>query len=271
VRASAPAKINLALVVGPLRADGKHELVTVYQRLGLADRIEVEPAASFRVDGFLADTLVRGALEALAARAGVEPHWRAHIEKRLPVAAGLGGGSSDAATALRLANATLPEPLPAAELHELAAGLGADVPFFLADGPQLGMGDGSELTPVDVPQDFWILLLLPHDAQKQSTGSVYAAFDARDGAAGFDERRVALRDGLAAVRRPRDLAALPGNDLASSPLAEELRALGAFRADVSGAGPSVYGLFHHKPAASAAQRSLKRLGRIWITAPAWYG
>jgi 4-diphosphocytidyl-2-C-methyl-D-erythritol kinase len=271
VKASAPAKINLALVVGPLRDDGKHELVTVYQRLGLADRIEVEPAAAFRVDGFLADTLVRGTLEALAARAGVKPSWRVHIEKRLPVAAGLGGGSSDAATALRLANATLPEPLPAADLHELAAGVGADVPFFLADGPQLGTGDGTELAPLDLPQDFWVLLLLPHDAQKRSTGSVYAAFDARDGAAGFDERRAALHDALARVRRPRDLAALPANDLASSPLAGELRALGAFRADVSGAGSAVFGLFHHKPQAQAAQRALKRLARTWITAPAWYG
>src|SRR5205814_773653 len=141
-------------------------------------------------------------------------------------AAGLGGGSSDAATALRLANATLPEPLPAAELHALAATIGADVPFFLADGPQLGTGDGTELAPLDLPQDFWILLLLPHDAQKHSTGAVYAAFDERDGAAGFDERRAAVHDALAKLRRPRDLAALPPNDLASSPLADELRALG---------------------------------------------
>jgi 4-diphosphocytidyl-2-C-methyl-D-erythritol kinase len=271
VRAPAPAKINLALVVGPLRDDGKHELVTVYQRVGIADRIDLEPSGAFRVDGFLADTLVRGALEALAARAGVEPRWRVHIEKRLPVAAGLGGGSSDAATALRLANATLPEPLPAAELHALAAQLGADVPFFLTDGPQLGTGDGTELAPLDVPQDFWILLVLPHDGAKPSTGAVYAAFDARSGPAGFDERRAVLHDALAQLRRPRDLAALPANDLVSSPLADELRALGTFRADVSGAGPIVYGLFHHRHAAQAAQRALKRFGRTWITPPAWYG
>jgi 4-diphosphocytidyl-2-C-methyl-D-erythritol kinase len=271
VRAPAPAKINLALVVGPLREDGKHELVTVYQRVGIADRIDLEPAGALRVDGFLADTLVRGALEALAAHAGVEPRWRVHIEKRLPVAAGLGGGSSDAATALRLANATLAEPLSAAELHALAARLGADVPFFLAEGPQLGTGDGTELAPADVPQDFWILLLLPHDAAKPSTASVYTAFDARDGAAGFDERRAALHDALAQLRRPRDLAALPPNDLVSSPLADELHALGAFRADVSGAGPTVYGLFHHERHARSAQRGLKRLGRTWITTPAWYG
>jgi 4-diphosphocytidyl-2-C-methyl-D-erythritol kinase len=271
VRAPAPAKINLALVVGPLREDGKHELVTVYQRVGLADRIDVTPAAELRVDGFPGDTLVRGALEALAARAGVEPRWHARIDKRLPVAAGVGGGSSDAATALRLANETLSEPLPAETLHELAARLGADVPFFLVDGPQLGTGDGTTLAPLDLPQDFWVLLVLPRYAEKPSTASVYAAFDERDGARGWEERRDALLSALAAVRRPRDLAALPLNDLARSSITEELVALGAFRADVSGAGPTVYGLFHHKATAEAAKRALKRPGGTWITAPAWYG
>jgi 4-diphosphocytidyl-2-C-methyl-D-erythritol kinase len=271
VKAPAPAKINLALVVGPLREDGKHELVTVYQRVGLADRIDVTPAAELRVDGFPGDSLVRGALEALAARSGVEPRWHATIEKRLPVAAGLGGGSSDAATALRLANDTLSEPLPPETLHELAAGLGADVPFFLAEGPQLGTGDGTTLAPLDLPQDFWVLLVLPRRAEKPSTASVYAAFDERDGARGWEERRDALLEALARVRRPRDLAALPLNDLARSSLTDELLALGAFRADVSGAGPTVYGLFHHKPAAEAAKRALKRPDGTWITAPAWYG
>ena len=94
MRAPAPAKINLALVVGPLRDDGKHELVTVYQRVGMADRIDVTPAAELRVDGFPGDSLVSGALEALAARAGVEPRWHATIDKRLPVAAGLRVGAA---------------------------------------------------------------------------------------------------------------------------------------------------------------------------------
>jgi 4-diphosphocytidyl-2-C-methyl-D-erythritol kinase len=271
VRASAPAKINLALVVGPLRDDGRHELLTVYQRVGIADRIDVEPAGRTRVDGFAGDTLVRGALELLAARAAVEQRWHAKIEKRIPVAAGLGGGSSDAATALRLANETLAEPLPHAELHDVAAGLGADVPFFLVDGPRLGSGDGTTLAPLDLPQDFWILLVLPKDAQKPSTASVYSAFDERNGADGWDDRRTALLDTLDRVARPRDLAALPANDLASSPLAAELSALGAFRADVSGAGPAVYGLFHHQAHAKAAKRALRRVGRAWLTAPAWYG
>ena len=154
----------------------------------------------------------------LAAAAGVEPRWRATIAKRIPVAAGLGGGSSDAATALRLANETLGKPLPPDELHSLAATLGADVPFFLADGPQLGRGDGSELEPVDLPQDYWIVVALPLGATKESTAAVYRRFDDRAGADGWETRNAALQSALAAVKRPRDLAALPPNDLASSPL-----------------------------------------------------
>jgi 4-diphosphocytidyl-2-C-methyl-D-erythritol kinase len=222
-----------------------------------------------RVEGFPDDTLVRDALEAFARAAGVVPRWRVRIEKRIPVAAGLGGGSSDAATALELANETVAEPL--ADLHPLAAALGADVPFFLTSGPQLGLGDGSELEPLALPQDYWVVLVLPHAARKASTGSIYASFDARAGEDGWQDRRVALARALAAVRRPRDLAALPRNDLASSPLAGELLELGAFRADVSGAGPAVYGLFLHRAHAEVATERLRRFGRGWIAAPAWYG
>jgi 4-diphosphocytidyl-2-C-methyl-D-erythritol kinase len=264
VIAPAPAKINLALVVGPLRDDGKHEVVLVYQRIDLGDRITVEPADETTVDGF-DDTVVTTALSHLPGA------WRVRIEKHTPVAAGLGGGSSDAATALRLANAQLDEPLAPEELHAVAAKVGADVPFFLYDGPQLGTGDGTTLEPLDLPQDFAVLLLLPHGETKPSTSAVYAAFDARDGADGFEARAAALRDALAAVRRPRDLAALPPNDLASSPLADELRAAGAFRADVSGAGPTLYGLFHSTDDARRAERGLKPLGRTVLTVPAWYG
>jgi 4-diphosphocytidyl-2-C-methyl-D-erythritol kinase len=263
----APAKINLALVVGPRRDDGKHELVTVYQRLDLSDRVRVEPAPRTTVEGYPADTLVRGALAALDGSRG----WRVRIDKRVPVAAGLGGGSSDAATALRLANSQLPEPLSPERLHELAATVGADVPFFLADGPQLGTGDGTTLEPLELPQDFAVLVVLPRGATKPSTASVYASFDARDGAAEYDERAAALRTALARVRRPRDLAELPPNDLASSPLTEQLLALGAFRADVSGAGPAVYALFHDRARARVALRALKGLGRGFVAVPAWYG
>lgn len=257
-RASACAKINLALVVGPKRDDGYHEVATVMQRVDLADRIELEPAEETNVTGFADDTLVRRALDLLGGR------WHARIEKHIPVAAGLGGGSSDAATALALANETLDEPLPRERLAELAAQLGADVPFFLTDGPQLATGIGADLEPVDLPQDYWIVLVLPHDVEKSSTADVYNAFANHDG---FHERQAALDEALAA----KDLAALPPNDLASSPLSDELHAHGAFRADVSGAGPTVYGLFADEAEAKRAKALLKPRGRVWITTPAWYG
>jgi 4-diphosphocytidyl-2-C-methyl-D-erythritol kinase len=267
-RAPAAAKINLSLVVGPVREDGKHEVVTVYQRVALSDRIAVERSPELQVRGFAADVLVRRALECMTDGNGAS--FAARIQKRIPVAAGLGGGSSDAATALRLANALRAEPHPAGRLRTFASTLGADVPYFLEDGPQLGTGDGTELEALELPQDYWILLVLPRGAAKSSTERVYADFDARGGERGYEERRASLLDALARVNRPRDLAVLPPNDLASSPLAEELMALGAFRADITGAGPTVYGLFLHGKQARAAQKRISPKGRTWLTVPAWY-
>ena len=265
--APAYAKINLALVVGARRDDEKHEVVTVLQRIGLHDTITVEPADAFVVDGFAEDTIVRAALESLARAAGREPRWHVHVEKRIPVAAGLGGGSSDAATALALANAQLDEPLPAAELHSLAAGIGADVPFFLRSGAQLGRGDGTELERVEVPTAYSVVVLVPERERKESTAAVYAAYDRREGAGGFAERARAVVETLHAVGAARDLAALPPNDLASSPLARDLEAVGAFRADVSGAGPAVYGLFDDHATAARAAIALARAGRTFVVRP----
>jgi 4-diphosphocytidyl-2-C-methyl-D-erythritol kinase len=270
-RAPATAKLNLALVVGARGPDGRHEVCTVLQRVDLVDRIALAASPTLRVDGFPDDTLVREALSMLAQRAGDEPRWAVRITKRIPVAAGLGGGSSDAATALRLANETLEQPLDGDDLRDVAAGLGADVPFFLTQGPQLGEGDGTRLSELDLPQDYWIVLALPAEARKPSTASVYDAFDGRLGGRGFGERRRSLLEALEQVRRPADLAGLPPNDLSGSPLAAELQGLGAFRADVTGAGPAVYGLFRRRDQAVAARRAMEAHGRTWLTVPAWYG
>ena len=270
-RAPATAKINLALVVGPQRPDGKHDVTTVLQRVALSDRIALEEASELQVDGFGEDTLVRDALTRLAAAARVPPRWHARIEKRIPVAAGLGGGSSDAASALRLANDMLEQRLGADQLEQIGRSLGADVPFFLRNGPQLGRDEGAALTPLQLPQDYFVLLVLPHRVAKRSTAEVYEAFAARNGQHGYEERRDAVLAVVRGAARARDLAAFPPNDLASSPIADQLRALGAFRADVTGAGPTAYGLFHHREPAFAARRQLRELGRTWLTAPAWYG
>jgi 4-diphosphocytidyl-2-C-methyl-D-erythritol kinase len=263
----AHAKINLGLVAGPLRADGKHEIVTVLQRVGLHDEIALRPAHDTHVEGFSDDTIVRAALDALAAEAGVDTGWRVRIEKRIPVAAGLGGGSSDAAAALHLANATVAAPLDAAKLHALAAGIGADVPFFLREGAQLATGDGTTLEPVALPSDYVVLLVVPDGVSKGSTGAVYDAFDRRSGADDFEERARRFTEAARSLASLEDLAALAANDLATSPLVPALAELGAFRADVSGAGPTVYGLFADREAAAAAEQALRHSGRTILTHP----
>jgi 4-diphosphocytidyl-2-C-methyl-D-erythritol kinase len=265
--ARAPAKLNLALVVGPVRADGRHEVVTVLERVSLADTVAVRAATSTRVTGFEQDTLVHSALEAVSTEADGGVCFEARIDKRIPIAAGLGGGSSDAATALVLANDLLDRPLPGPTLHRLAASLGADVPFFLRDGPQLGTGDGTTLQPIILPRGYTIVLALEHGAQKTSTGDVYASFDRRDGERGFDSRRAALVDAIGGTGTPADLAMLPPNDLGFSPLSSEMRALGAFRADVTGAGPVVYGLFETRADARVAAAALEARAATWIADP----
>ncbi len=264
---TAHAKINLALVVGPLRDDGKHEVATVLQRISLADKVTLSVGERLFVSGFADDTIVACALQTLASLCGVEPRWQVEIAKAIPVAAGLGGGSSDAAGALLLANDLLPAPLTPARLAEVAATIGADVPFFLEEGPRLGTGDGTVLTRLDLPADYSVVLVVPAHTAKSSTADVYSAFDARHGAHGFRTRRDALLEALDGVRQARDLAALPLNDLASSPLSERLRENGAFRADVSGAGPCVYGLFADRQRAEAVAETLRSEGPVWVASP----
>lgn len=266
-RATAYAKINLGLIAGPLRSDGKHEIVTVLQRIDLHDDIALERAQRLSVEGFSEDTIVRTALESLSLAAGVESCWSVRIEKQIPVAAGLGGGSSDAAAALQLANSMLAEPLEAHVLHRLAASVGADVPFFLYDGTQLACGDGTELAPVGFPTNYHVLLVVPRDMKKASTADVFADFDARGGPDGYAERAATFHARVGSTNTLQDLAGLAPNDLATSPLVHTVREAGAFRADVSGAGPTVYGLFEHVDDACRAAETLAGDGETFVTRP----
>ena len=202
----AAAKINLSLVVGRLRGDGFHDVATVMQRVDVCDVVELRTADALEIVGFPADTLVRGALERLASEAEVEPRWWVQIEKRIPVAAGLGGGSADAAAALALAHRTLRAPLGRDRLHELAAEIGSDVPFFLEPGPKLAEGRGERLERVELPQDYWVVLAIDAGAVKQSTGQVYERFDALGVGKGFEVRRRGLVDGF----RDRPRTAMSG-------------------------------------------------------------
>ena len=264
--------MNLALVVGERRPDGLHELASVMQRIADADDVDVAEAPELGVEGYPEDTLVRSALERLATAAGVEPRWRVRVRKRIPVAAGLGGGSADAAAALVAANEKLAQPIDAGRLADVAFSVGSDVPFFLEPGPKLVEGAGERLRAVELPQDYWLLVGLPHGVEKRATADVYARFDDLGRAAGFATRRERLLRALVRCERVEDLATLPPNDLAQASgagdLADEIAALGAIRADVSGAGPAAYGIFATREGAERA-RSALRSGDAWVSKPVW--
>ena len=234
---------------------------TVYQRVDLGDRV------TRRAGGRDDRRRFPGGHDRPRTRStrSAAPHgWRVRIEKHIPVAAGLGGGSSDAATALRLANAQLEQPLTAQALHELAARVGADVPFFLATGRSSGPATARRSSRSSCRRTSSCCSLLPKGATKPSTAAGVRRLRRARGRGRLRRAGRRAARALAAVRRPRDLAALPANDLARSPLADELRAQGAFRADVSGAGPAVYGLFHRTrrraPRSARARRARRASG-----------
>lgn len=270
MRARAYAKINLGLAVGPLRPDGRHEIVTVLERIDLHDVIELERGRlGILVEGFTGDTLVRRALELFDDAAGSEGGWRVRLEKRIPVASGLGGGSSDAGSVLRLANELSGEPLAPAELHALAARIGSDVPFFLAPGAKLATGAGADLEPISLPRGYFVVLALPHRARKVSTGAVYASVDTSGAVSSLPETRASFRTALEAIAEPRDLAHLPRNQLVppDPTLVDALTTLGAFRVDTSGAGPTVYGLFDYAEDARRAEKALRHAAQTWLAEP----
>jgi len=286
----APAKLNLTLAVLGSRPDGYHELHSVMVPLALADRLSVAPAASaddsLRVDGLdagpLDGNLVLRAIAATRAAVGraAEPFpLAARLEKRIPVAAGLGGGSSDAAAAIDASleawGLLVPGVPPDAEVGALrsrvAAGIGSDVPFFLAGGAALIGGRGEQVTPLAPIHGTPPGVLLVTPAVPASTPAVYAAFDGGGPAAPADPRstRLAsehlateLRAGLSAaslIARAGVLAS--ANDLAPAAasvvpgLADLRRALiRLLRCPVgfSGSGPTLWVIYPSQSAAAAA-------------------
>jgi 4-diphosphocytidyl-2-C-methyl-D-erythritol kinase len=260
ITARAPGKVNLSLLVGRPRADGLHPLVSVVQAVSLADELTLAPGGE-------ADEVVCPGVDGpnLAARALVlfreatgwdGPPQRLTIRKRVPVAAGMGGGSADAAAALRLA-AHAAGGVPDGLLHELAIRLGADVPSQVAPGRVLMHGAGEHVDPLPDPPPFGLVLVpSPHAL---STAEVYRAFDERGGG-----RTPAELEQAAAAPEPPP----PVNDLQDAALAlcpsiagtlEGVRGAGASVAMVSGSGPTVFGLF---PTPEAAHRAAAALGAI---------
>jgi 4-diphosphocytidyl-2-C-methyl-D-erythritol kinase len=239
--ARAPAKVNLCLFVGTPREDGLHPLVSVVQALSLADELTLEPAEQEEVicPGVEGPNLAGRALQLFREHTGWDgPPQRLTIEKRIPVAAGMGGGSSDAAATLRLLAHAAGLPLPA----ELGPWLGADVPSLLRPGRVLMTGAGEHVARLPDPKPLGVLVL-PADAAL-STPDVYREADRL----GLTRPHTALEHvDIHAIHNDLQDAArslCPAIDAAL----DTARAAGADLAMVSGSGPTVVGLFAEHPA-----------------------
>jgi 4-diphosphocytidyl-2-C-methyl-D-erythritol kinase len=259
-----PGKINLHLGVGPLGVDGYHPVVSVFHAVAVFDDIRAEPADEIRLALHDATTtgdevplgpenLAHRAAVLLAREAGIRAGVALTLEKRIPVAAGMAGGSADAAASLVACNALWGAGLSRDDLHELAAQLGSDVPFALLGGTALGLGRGEQLTPVLARGNYaWVLVLADGGL---STPAVYREYDLLLEELPQDAQlirpAVARPDDLLAALAAGDAEALGaalGNDLQLPALrlrpslrevvelGPELGALGTL---VSGSGPTV--------------------------------
>ena len=272
----APAKLNLCLYVGGRRDDGLHELRSLFCPLLLADRIVVS-AAEGEADevicaGIEGPNLVGVALEAMRARGWRREPLRVEIEKRIPVAAGLGGGSADAAAVLRLAADEL-DDLPA-----VAAALGADVPSQLEPAFALVSGAGEAVEPLPTPGEFAVVMI--GDDPGLDTGQVYAQADTLGGgrpAEELEELGARLREAAGGGASPLAYTELLVNDLQQAAIslrpeiAEALAALdevGAAHSMVTGSGPTAVGFFEDIVAADAAVSALPpRYAHALVSAP----
>lgn len=285
LRAFAPAKINLFLHVAPPRDDGKHPLagLSVFADVGDVLTLDTDGPPGLRVVGPLAagvptgsENLVLRALRAFGAETGVETASLAlTLDKRLPAASGIGGGTSDAGAALRLAGAAFAPDLPDAVLVQIARDLGADGPMCLFPRVAWTQGLGERLTPEPRLPDLHVVLVNP--GVPVSTGAVFAAYDrdpsgdARLPGPPPDWSRPAVLDWLAAQR----------NDLQSVACRltpEVTEALTALRADpdvrlvrMSGSGATVFGLVEGPEAARAIAERLAQARPDWWIAPAELG
>jgi 4-diphosphocytidyl-2-C-methyl-D-erythritol kinase len=263
VRELAYAKLNLVLHVGRPRSDGLHPLCSLFASIELADEIYAGPtgfgADSVECPDVVGPNLAAAALGAFRQRVPSLPPLGVRIAKRIPVAAGLGGGSADAAAVLRVANQIAGKPFDAAGLREIAAQLGSDVPSQVDPRHALVGGVGEMVEPIELPP--WPVVLVPQ-TQGLATTAVYEQLDRMEGwrdALDADRLRELARDsGIS-------LASAVENDLQPAALAlrpeletvlGHLRGAGALGALVSGSGPTCFGLFADRPVAEAAAAAI---------------
>jgi 4-diphosphocytidyl-2-C-methyl-D-erythritol kinase len=273
IREHAPAKVNLILHVGDVRGDGLHELASLFASLELADELTIDVSDGDRDEvvcaGVSGPNLATRAIDELRAELdGDLPPLRVGIDKRIPVAAGMGGGSADAAAVLRGANAIAGSPLDPAALRAVGARIGADVPSQIEPRHALVTGAGEHVEPVELPP--LALVLIPQQAGL-STADVYREAD-RIGSTRSRLDPDALR---ALAGAPlAELAAALENDLEAAALslrpelATELQALrdaGALAARITGSGPTAFGLFSDRSLAERAVFALSSNAMVTAT------
>jgi 4-diphosphocytidyl-2-C-methyl-D-erythritol kinase len=268
MRERAPAKVNLCLYLGPTRADGRHELVTVFDSITLFDDLEIAESSADEVvcEDVPGPNLVADALAALRAAGWSAPPVRVVIRKRIPVAAGMGGGSADAAAMLRCAPGLA--PVDAATVAGIGTRLGADIPSQLEPGPSLGTGAGEILAPLHGLAPYGVLVL--PQPFSLSTRDVYREAD-RLGLA-----RSGAELGQLAAELTQRLPERLVNDLESAALSlapqigtaiARARGAGADDAIVCGSGPTVIGVFRGDDGDRRAQRAVAELGEGLSAAP----
>lgn len=280
---NAPAKINLHLEVLGLRPDGFHELAMVMQSIDLADQLVISPSADGQIQlscdrGDLAtdsSNLIVRAAELLRSRVGLpELGARITLRKRIPIGAGLAGGSSDGAAALLGLNRVWGLALPESALEDLAAELGSDMPFCLAGGSQLCFGRGEQLEPLDpVPGAALGVLLIKHPQVSVSTPWAYGRCRALRGHTyladeqAFAERRQALRQSQLvqalqgqgswpALRNDLQTVVEPEVPVVTQGMTLLGRAEQALAVAMSGSGPSLFALFSRRELAAQAAAAL---------------
>ncbi|MCC2307150.1 4-(cytidine 5'-diphospho)-2-C-methyl-D-erythritol kinase [Cellulomonas chengniuliangii] len=278
IRVRAPGKVNLGLRVGPREPDGYHPLVTVFQAVSVYEDVVATASddMTLTVSGPQAHlvptdgtNLALRAAQALAEYAGIDAGVHLHIEKSVPVAGGMAGGSADAAAALLACDALWGAGLSREQLHELAASLGSDVPFGLVGHTAVGSGRGDVLTPALSRGEYhWVFAVRDSGL---STARVYAEFDAMTGAGAASlgpdsdlELLQALRagDALALGRALRNDLQPAALELAPE-LAETLATaddVGALGVIVSGSGPTVAALARSRTHAQAIATALTAAG-----------
>ncbi len=296
LRVTAPAKVNLHLEILAKRQDGYHDLLSLFQAVSLADTVRLSargPDGSIRIKGAFEiparQNLIAKAVELFRSATGLTGGVEAAVEKRIPAGGGLGGGSSDAAAALRGLQVLFDRELPIERLRVMAAALGSDVPFFLGTAAAVVEGRGERVLAVQPRTDFAIVALFPPVAvdtalafkwkDEQSKGASGAGPDGASSASeeprpgrGMSREELILMYAESPVTGWRFSNSFDEPVFARHPsiavLRDRLLEEGAVAARLTGSGSTVIGIFHDRDGAQAAVRSLGKRGRAGLPAGA---